>query len=67
MTTPAPSQDAGKLAAQKAFFAMIAGKAPVAAEPAAAPAPTIVTRAVSPAAEGPQKIPRPGSLFDIRV
>ena len=61
--------DAGRLAAQKAFFALVGQGQPsaVAAQPnvpqAAAVAPT--ARAAAPA--DPQKIPRPGSLFDIRV
>ena len=62
-----PSQDAAKLAAQKAFFAMISGRAPAAAEPAATPAPAPVNRTLSPVAEPTQKIPRPGSILDIRV
>jgi len=73
-TPPAagPSADAAKLAAQKAFFAMVSGQAqpasaaaPSAAQAAAAPAP--VVRSPAPTAEAPQKIARPGSLFDIRV
>jgi hypothetical protein len=64
-----PAQDAAKLAAQKAFFAIVSGQA----QPAAAATvgqPTVATpvvRSVAPSAETPQKIPRPGSLFDIRV
>jgi hypothetical protein len=55
------------MAAQKAFFAMISGQAPVTAAPPAAPTPTPLARAVSPTAEAPHKIPRPGSVLDIRV
>ena len=68
-TPPAagPSADAAKLAAQKAFFAMVSGQAQPAsaAAPSAAPAPAV--RSPAPTAEAPQKIARPGSLFDIRV
>ncbi|MBI1197869.1 MAG: hypothetical protein GC203_08395 [Phenylobacterium sp.] len=63
-------RDAGKLAAQRAFFAAL-GKAGPAASPApvetaqAAPAtPTVQTAAP---ADAPRKILRPGSLIDIRV
>jgi len=71
--------DAGRLAAQKAFFEAALGKAqPAAAPPAAAPtaAPGQVLKAApaQPAArmaalpeEPPKKILRPGSLLDIRV
>ena len=65
-----PSQDAGKLAAQKAFFAMVSGQAQPAAaapQPAAAAAPAPVNRITSAPAENPQKVLRPGSLLDIRV
>jgi hypothetical protein len=65
--------DTAKLAAQKAFFAALrqagAPSAPVAAAAPAAPAqaaPTAAARTSAPA-EAPQKILRPGSLFDIRV
>jgi hypothetical protein len=64
-----PAQDAAKLAAQKAFFAMVSGQAQPAAAVSAAQ-PTVaapVIRSVAPSAEAHQKIPRPGSLFDIRV
>jgi hypothetical protein len=74
-TRPQP-QDSGKLAAQRAFFdALSQARAPTqAAAPAAAmttqaAAPTHVQRMPPAAAptEQPQKILRPGSLFDIRV
>jgi hypothetical protein len=66
--------DAGKLAAQRAFFEAAMARAsgtaapspPVApAEPAAPPR----TAQVAPSAhtEAPQRIARPGSLLDIRV
>lgn len=69
-------QDSGKLAAQRAFFdALSQARAP--AQTAAAPtaatsqaaAPAQVQRMPPAAAptEQPQKILRPGSLFDIRV
>ena len=66
------SPDAAKLAAQKAFFAMVSGQSAPAttasvAAPAATAAPAPVIRSAAPGAEAPQKIPRPGSLFDIRV
>lgn len=70
--TPQPRSDAGRLAAQKAFFDMIAGKAApaaaaqtVAAEPASAA--SRAQRTAPAAAEPPAKILRPGSLLDIRV
>lgn len=69
-------QDTSKLAAQRAFFeALGKAQAPVqAAAPAAqttvaapsAPVPPQRTVAVEPG-DQPQKILRPGSLFDIRV
>ncbi|WP_293898172.1 hypothetical protein [Phenylobacterium sp.] len=68
-----PAQDAAKLAAQRAFFAMVSGQAQpaavaqAAAPQAAAPAVRAVMRAAVQPAEPPQKIMRPGSLFDIRV
>ncbi len=67
-----PSADAAKLAAQKAFFAMVSGQAQPATaaavpQPAAAVAPAPIVRNSAPAADAPQKIARPGSLFDIRV
>lgn len=69
----APRVDAGRLAAQKAFFQAALAKA----EPSAAPAPA--AQAQAPAAqpqpslraaapeEPPKKIPRPGTYLDIRV
>ena len=67
-----PSADAAKLAAQKAFFAMVSGPAqsPAAtavAPSAAPPTPAPAVRNAASAADPPQKIARPGSLFDIRV
>jgi hypothetical protein len=66
-------QDTSKLAAQRAFFeALGKAQAPVQAAPptaqttVAAPAPPQRTVAVEPG-DQPQKILRPGSLFDIRV
>jgi hypothetical protein len=65
--------DAGRQAAQKAFFDLALGK-PAAPQSAAAIAPAPVaapSRAAAPlpeiGAEKPQKILRPGSLLDIRV
>ncbi len=63
--------DAGRLPAAKAFFALASGgqgrspavSALVPAQEGAPPAP--ISRAAGPA--DPQKIARPGSLFDIRV
>ena len=75
-TRPQP-QDSGKLAAQRAFFdALSQARAP--AQAVAAPAATMATQAAAPVqvqrmppaaapTEQPQKILRPGSLFDIRV
>ena len=77
-TSGAPNRaDAGKSAAQKAFFQAALGQAaPAAVAQAApqttfsnpaAPAPASVQRIPDPGAEKPQKILRPGSLLDIRV
>lgn len=65
-----PSADAGKLAAQQAFFAAIGGTQPSAvraptATVSAQPAQTVTTLNIP--AEKPEKILRPGSLVDIRV
>ena len=71
------NQDSAKLAAQRAFFDALsqarapaqaaATTAPAAASTAqAAPAPAQRMPAAAPT-EQPQKILRPGSLFDIRV
>ncbi|WP_296598845.1 hypothetical protein [Phenylobacterium sp.] len=69
-------QDASKVAAQRAFFeALGKAQAPIQAAPtaaapsvAAAPAAAPAQRTVAEAgAEQPQRIPRPGSLIDIRV
>lgn len=64
--------DAGRLAAQKAFFALAgltqSPPSAVAAQPAAPQALASAPTARAPApSEAPQKIARPGSLFDIRV
>lgn len=70
--------DAGRSAAQKAFFDMALGKAAAPAAAVASPpssgqtAAPVAARATpqrlpDPAAEKPQKILRPGSLLDIRV
>ncbi|WP_374472085.1 hypothetical protein [Phenylobacterium sp.] len=69
---PVQRPDAGRLAAQRAFFDMIAGKTPAAAAPAAAaaqPEPAVASpQRIAPApAEPPARILRPGSLLDIRV
>jgi len=67
--TPQPAQgDAGRMSAAKAFFALASGQGPAVAAQAPAQdltAPAPVARAAAPA--DPQKIARPGSLFDIRV
>jgi hypothetical protein len=69
------NQDSAKLAAQRAFFdalsqarapAPAATTPPAASTVQAAPAPVQRMPAAAPA-EQPQKILRPGSLFDIRV
>ena len=73
-TRPQP-QDSGKLAAQRAFFdALSQARAPTQTAapaattvPVARAAPPPVQRTAEAAAEQPQKILRPGSLFDIRV
>jgi hypothetical protein len=74
-TTPFPHQpppglqpDAGKMAAQRAFFATLTGKAEAVTDNATAPATTSppVSRSAAPS-EPPSKILRPGSLIDIRV
>lgn len=69
-STAGPSQEAARLAAQKAFFAMAFGQA----QPAVVNAPTAATRtatsvidAPTPATAAPHKLPRPGSILDIRV
>jgi len=69
-------QDTSKLAAQRAFFeALGKSQAPTQASAPAAPAATAATVQAAPTqrtvaaqpAEQPQRILRPGSLFDIRV
>jgi len=69
---PPARPDAGRLAAQKAFFDLALGKpaAPQAAAritPAAATTPPTTARLPEVGAERPAKILRPGSLLDIRV
>lgn len=61
--------DAGKLAAQRAFFAAIGqAQAPAAAAAPAAPqAAAQVNRIAEAAPSAPQRIARPGSILDIRV
>lgn len=68
------AQDTGKLAAQRAFFDALAqaraptqAAAPAAATAAPAPQAAPVQRMTTTPTEQPQKILRPGSLFDIRV
>ena len=71
--TPQPAQggaDAGRMSAARAFFALASGQGQPTAAAVQAPAqdltaPAQVVRAATPA--DPQKIARPGSLFDIRV
>jgi hypothetical protein len=63
--------DAGKLAAQRAFFEAAMGRAAGISAPAAPAEPATPVRTVQVApsapAEAPQKVLRPGSLLDIRV
>ncbi len=63
--------EAGRLAAQRAFFAAVSGQtqaAAVAAAPAAQPAPAQVNRIAEAApSEAAPRIARPGSILDIRV
>jgi len=70
------NQDSAKLAAQRAFFDALsqarapaqAAATPSVAATAQATAPTPIQRTAAAApSESPQKILRPGSLFDIRV
>jgi len=73
--TPAPTQGSGapdlaRAAAQRAFFDAAMGRAPAAAPPhtAVAPTPTpSVELRPSATTEAPNKILRPGSLLDIRI
>lgn len=78
MPPVAPRADAGRLAAQKAFFQAALAKPDAVAAPAAQAAPTPVqapsqpvaqtaARAATPPDDAPTKILRPGSLLDIRV
>jgi len=61
--------DAGKLSAQRAFFAaaMAQAQAPAATAAPAAPQAAPATHMATTPAEAPQKVLRPGSLLDIRV
>lgn len=65
--------EAGRLAAQRAFFAAVSGQAQAptaaAAPVQAAPQATAQVNRIAEAAptEAPQRIPRPGSILDIRV
>jgi hypothetical protein len=67
------SQDTTKLAAQRAFFAALgqaqttAGAATATVSVSAPAPPAPATRASAGPPDTPQKILRPGSLFDIRV
>lgn len=65
--TPTAPTDVGKMAAQRAFFAALTGKTETPTEPpaptSASPAPTSRTAPAS----SFDRIPRPGSLIDIRV
>lgn len=66
-TAPTPAAgrgDPARLAAQRAFFDMAMGKA---AAPPAQPAAATIQPAPAAAAQSPGRIPRPGSLLDIRV
>ena len=70
MPQPAQGAEAGRLSAARAFFALASGgqgpsPAVSALVPAQDAAPVPIARAAGPA--DPQKIARPGSLFDIRV
>lgn len=80
LTTPTPanaapkSADSVRLAAQKAFFEIAAGRAPTAPTAVQAGAPPVAARAATPLAvrqdpltEAPARPLRPGSLLDIRV
>jgi len=69
-TAPTPAAgrgDPARLAAQRAFFDMAMGKAVAAAAPPAQPAAVTIQPAPAAAAQSPGRIPRPGSLLDIRV
>ena len=64
----APAQDAARLAAQRAFFAAALGQAQPAAAPGAPATGDSAPGAQATAAPAEtQKIPRPGSLLDIRI
>ncbi len=63
------NDEAGRLAAQRAFFAAVSGQAPAAATAPAAPqASAQVNRIAEVApAEAAPRMARPGSILDIRV
>ncbi len=66
----APVRDDAKMAAARAFFAAAMGQAPAPAAATASPATsaqTAVAQTAAPSSNAPQRIPRPGSLIDIRV
>lgn len=65
----AQPQDAAKLAAARAFFAAALGQVsnPSSIGQATAAAVTAAATGITPPPESPAKIPRPGSLIDIRV
>lgn len=63
-------RDAGKLAAQRAFFEALGKTGAAASAPpaqTAQPAPAAPSVQAAAPAEAPRKILRPGSLIDIRV
>ena len=69
---PAPTATPARTAAQKAFFDAAMGRAGVTAAPVPAPAPVTpapqrTVQTVALPEDPPKKIPRPGSLLDIRV
>jgi hypothetical protein len=59
--------DPARLAAQRAFFELAAGKAQAPAASAARASPAPVQRMAAAPAEPPAKLLRPGSLLNIRV
>ncbi|WP_297692295.1 hypothetical protein [Phenylobacterium sp.] len=68
--TPTPATgrgDPARLAAQRAFFDMAMGKAAAPAASTAQPAAATMQPASAATAQSPGRIPRPGSLLDIRV
>jgi hypothetical protein len=72
---PNPAADAARLAAQRAFFDQALGRAaqaskaqaPAVVQASAEPAPAVRAAPASAPTEGAAKLPRPGSLLDIRV